>query len=96
MVAERDSTLVGFVTVDPVSGYLDQLVVAPELWASGAGGQLINAAKSVAPCGLSLHVNQDNVRAIRFYTKHGFQVLGDDVNSTSGKPVHVMRWSPSP
>jgi len=93
-VAERDCTLVGFVTVDPLSGYLDQLVVAPELWASGAAGQLISAAKAIAPSGLELHVNQDNVRAIRFYTKHGFKILGDEVNSTSGKPVHVMRWCP--
>lgn len=94
-VAERDSTLVGFVTVDPLNGYLDQLVVAPELWASGAGGQLVNEAKSIAPCGLALHVNQDNLRAIGFYLKHGFSVVGDEVNPISGKPVHVMRWSPS-
>ena len=33
MLAERDAALVGFVTVDPKTRYLDQIVVAPEAWA---------------------------------------------------------------
>ncbi len=32
MLAERDGVLVGFVTVDPKTRYLDQIVVAPEAW----------------------------------------------------------------
>ena len=34
VVAEMDGVLEGFVTVDPKSGYLDQIVVAPEFWGS--------------------------------------------------------------
>ena len=34
VVAERDGTVVGFVTVDPKTMYLDQIVVAPEHWGS--------------------------------------------------------------
>jgi putative acetyltransferase len=93
-VAERDGALLGFVTVDPHSGYLDQIVVAPEAWGSALAAALLDAAKRSAPRGLVLHVNQDNARAIRFYRKHGFVVSGESVNPRSGAPVHEMRWTP--
>ena len=60
------ATMIGFVTVDPVSHYLDQLVVAPEFWGFGVGKALIADAKRISPSGLALDVNTDNARAIRF------------------------------
>ena len=90
-LAERDGMLVGFVTVD-AAGYLDQLVVEPEAWGSGAAAMLVAEAKRLAPGGLTLHVNTDNARAIRFYQKHGFAITGADVNPRSGAPVHKMSW----
>jgi len=95
-VAERDGALIGFVTVDPQSGYLDQIVVAPETWGSALAAALIDEAKRIAPGKLELLVNQDNTRAIRFYAKHGFVVTGADVNPRSGAPLHRMRWQPVP
>jgi putative acetyltransferase len=94
LVVEMDDELEGFVTVDPLSGYLDQIVVAPEFWGSNVAALLIDAAKSVSPVGLELLVNQDNGRAIAFYEKNGFDMAGDDVNPTSGRPVFRMRWRP--
>src|ERR1700722_2021543 len=85
-VAESDGAMRGFVTVDPATGYLDQIVVAPEAWGSQLARTLIDAAKQVAPAGLDLHVNQDNLRAIGFYKKHGFAISGTDINARSGKP----------
>jgi len=86
--------VIGFVTVDPATGYLDQLVVAPEAWGAKLADVLIVAAKEIAPAGLDLHVNQDNRRAIRFYERQGFTVSGKDVNALSGKPVFRMSWRP--
>ena len=86
--------MVGFVTVNPATGYLDQLVVAPAAWGSEVARALIEAAKQIAPAGLDLHVNQDNVRAIGFYKKHGFAISGKDVNARSGKPLFTMSWRP--
>ena len=86
--------VIGFVTVDPATGYLDQLVVAPEAWGAKLADVLIVAAKETAPAGLDLHVNQDNRRAIRFYERQGFTVSGKDVNALSGKPVLRMSWRP--
>jgi putative acetyltransferase len=94
VIAEAAREVVGFVTVDPRSGYLDQIVVAPEHWASGIGSALIAVAKELSPTGLELDVNTDNARALRFYDKQGFSISGSGVNPISGKPVHRMRWTP--
>jgi putative acetyltransferase len=91
-VAMAGKTMVGFVTVDPRSGYLDQFVVAPEAWGSDAAVTLIDAAKALSPPGLDLHVNRDNARAIRFYQKHGFAITGEEVNPLSGAPIYKMSW----
>ena len=94
VVAETGGEMIGFVTVDPQACYLDQIVVAPEHWASGIGSALITVAKQLSPSALELHVNTDNARAIRLYQKLGFAITGDGVNPISGKPVHRMRWTP--
>jgi putative acetyltransferase len=93
-VAEADSELLGFVTVDPQTGYLDQIVVAPETWGAKVAPALIVEAKRLSPCGLDLKVNSDNSRAIRFYEKNGFAITGDDVNPLSGAPIRKMSWRP--
>ncbi|MEA3023265.1 MAG: putative acetyltransferase [Alphaproteobacteria bacterium] len=96
-VAERpgeSSGILGFVTVDPSTGYLDQIVVAPEEWGSPLAAALLDDAKRSAPGGVDLLVNQDNARAIRFYEKQGFVVAGADVNPISGAALHRMSWRP--
>jgi len=91
MVAEQAGALVGFVTID-ASGYLDQLVVAPDRWGSELGDALVNEAKRLSPDRITLLVNNDNIRAIRFYERNGFVSAGEDVNPTSGRPVLRMGW----
>jgi putative acetyltransferase len=91
MVAEQAGELVGFVTID-AKNYLDQLVVAPDRWGSELGNMLVNEAKRLSPDRITLLVNTDNTRAIRFYERNGFVRAGDDVNPTSGKPVLRMEW----
>jgi len=91
VVAEQEGTLVGFVTIDP-NGYLDQLVVAPDHWGSELATWLVDEAKRLSPDGITLLVNTDNSRAIRFYERNGFLRTGDDVNPTSGRPVLRMEW----
>ena len=91
IVAEQDGALVGFVTID-ASGYLDQLVVAPDRWGSELATTLVDEAKRLSPDGITLLVNKDNARAIRFYERNGFVHVGEDVNPTSGRPVKKMEW----
>ena len=94
VVAEMDGILEGFVTVDPKTGYLDQIVVAPEFWGSNVALMLLDAGKRISPALLELLVNKDNARAIAFYEKNGFAYAGEDVNPVSGRPVNRMRWRP--
>jgi putative acetyltransferase len=91
VVAEQADEMVGFVTID-ATGYLDQLVVAPEHWGSTLGDALLDEAKQRAPDGVTLLVNKDNARAIRFYERNGFVPAGEDINPTSGRPVQKMMW----
>jgi len=93
-VAECQGAVVGFVTVDPKTRYLDQLVVAPEAWGSDVAPVLMAEARRLSPAGLELAVNADNVRAIRFYEKQGFVVTGNDVNPISKAPILKMSWLP--
>jgi putative acetyltransferase len=94
VIAEADGTIIGFVTVDPRTHYLDQIVVAPERWGSGAGAALIAEAKRISPTGLDLDVNTDNARAIQFYGRCEFVISGAGKNPITGRPVHRMSWRP--
>jgi len=91
VVAEQANVLVGFVTIDG-KGYLDQLVVNPDHWGSSLATALVDEAKRLSPTGVTLLVNKDNARAIRFYERNGFVHAGEDVNPTSGRPVLKMQW----
>jgi putative acetyltransferase len=91
IVAEAAGALTGFVTID-ATGYLDQLVVAPAHWGSELADTLVDEAKRLSPDRITLLVNTDNARAIRFYERNGFVQAGGDVNPTSGRPVLRMAW----
>jgi len=93
IVAEQDGAITGFVTID-ASGYLDQLVVGPEQWGSGLAAALVGEAKRLSPREVTLKVNADNYRAIKFYERNGFVTTGEEVNA-SGRPVLNLRWGPS-
>ena len=84
IMAEAQERVVGFVTVDPESLDLDQIVVATEAWGTGVASALLAEAKRVSPRGLDLHVNSDNSRAIRFYEKQGFTLCAEVMNWRSG------------
>ena len=88
---KQAGALIGFVTID-ASGYLDQLVVAPDHWGSELADALVDEAKRLSPDRITLLVNNDNARAIRFYERNGFVHAGEDVNPTSGRPVLRMEW----
>ncbi len=88
---EQAGELLGFVTID-ATGYLDQLVVSPVHWGSELATRLVDEAKRRSPERITLLVNTDNARAIRFYERCGFARAGEDVNPTSGRPVLRMEW----
>ena len=82
----------GFVTIDPRSGSLDQLCVAPDERGSGLAVALLDEAKRRSPGMIELKVNEANPRAKRFYEREGFEVVGRGVSSLSGWPTFTMQW----
>ncbi|KKW22973.1 MAG: GCN5-related N-acetyltransferase [Candidatus Kaiserbacteria bacterium GW2011_GWB1_52_6] len=95
IVAEIDKIIVGFFTLDLATGYLDQLVVAPEQWGKDVAEQLLNEAKRLSPSGIELRVNSDNPRAARFYEKQNFKKVDELPNPDRPTEfTYVMQWRP--
>ena len=88
-----DDRPVGFVTVDPASGYLDQICVHPGEQGSGLAGALLDEAKRLSPGGLELDVNEANERACRFYEREGFVAVTRGASAQSGLPTLRLRWT---
>lgn len=84
--------LVGFVLIDPKTGWLDQIAVKPNAFGAGVGRELLNAAKRASPGVIRLDVNADNFRALRFYKREGFTRVGAGVNKLSGRETAVLEW----
>ncbi|MFV0279332.1 MAG: GNAT family N-acetyltransferase [Rhodoblastus sp.] len=84
--------LIGFVLIDPKTGWLDQISVKPNSFGAGVGRELLNAAKRASPSTIRLDVNADNFRALRFYRREGFSRVGAGVNKLSGRETAVLEW----
>lgn len=82
----------GLVVVNPATRYLDQITVATTQTGSGLAARLLAEAQNLSPDGLTLHVNQDNPRAIRFYEKNGWRRGEANVNPRSGLPIWLYHW----
>ncbi len=83
--------LLGFATFDPAAAYLDQLAVAPDAKGSGGARLLLNEARRRSQGRLTLDVNQDNVRALRFYEREGFEKIAEGTNPRSGLKTWRLR-----
>jgi len=90
--AEADGALLGFVTINPVTFYLDQLAVRSRAFGTGVADRLMDGAKRRSPERIDLLVNQDNPRAIRFYEKAGFRITGA---GGTNFPLWSMTWTPA-
>jgi putative acetyltransferase len=82
----------GFILLDQARGILEQIAVWPELFGSGIASLLLDEAKRRCSSGLTLEVNADNPRALRFYEKAGFERHASGANPTSGLKTWQMRW----
>jgi putative acetyltransferase len=90
--AFRGESALGFILLDQARGILEQIAVWPELFGSGVALLLLDEAKRRCPSGLTLEVNADNARGLRFYEKAGFERHAPGINPTSGLKTWRMRW----
>jgi GNAT superfamily N-acetyltransferase len=76
--------------------WIDQLYVDPGHVGRGIGSRLMAVAKLQRPSGLKLWTFQANVRAQRFYERHGFVATGStEGDNEEGAPDVRYEWSPS-
>lgn len=90
IVAEERGELLGLVTIDPITGWLDQMAVRAQARGTGVASVLMAEAKRVGPSRITLDVNADNLRAIRFYEREGFRLVDWRLNAED-KRILVMR-----
>jgi len=95
LVATDGDEVAGFVTVDPATGWIDQMLAGLAHQGTGVAAMLMEAAKRLRPAGLTLDVNADNARAIAFYRRQGFERTGGRVNE-QGRAIDLMAWQPPP
>lgn len=82
--------LLGFATIEPKTGLLEQICIAPAALGQGIAQALLDDIERLTEAPIWLRVNQDNSRAIRFYEKNRFVETGREINPSSGLPVLVM------
>jgi len=102
-LALEDQTLAGHATFipamrhslrpapDPALAHLGHLFVKPRYWGSGIATQLLTRATTAAAsrgfAAMRLFVPVDQGRARRFYTREGFNAVGDPFDPDLGLPV---------
>ncbi|MGP0061163.1 MAG: GNAT family N-acetyltransferase [Beijerinckiaceae bacterium] len=89
---DADDRLAGFALLVTQKSYLEQIAVHPRHFGSGLAGRLLGEAKSLCPGGLTLDVNADNLRALRFYERQGFWRIAAGTNELSGLATWRLRW----
>ena len=93
-LALLDERLVGFIAASPES--VAQLHVQPGLHRQGIGSQLLALAKARSTGSLWLYAFARNVRACRFYEKHGFVVVARGFEPTWQLEDVKYHWSAEP
>ena len=88
----EDEALLGFITIETATGYIDQIAVAPSAKGKGVAAALIGEARRLSPGRLDLDVNEANPRARRFYEKQGFIQVGTGTSERTGLPLIKLRW----
>ena len=78
-------------------GWIDQLYVRPDVLGQGIGSGLVTKAKELMPEGLQLWTFQSNVRAHKFYERHGFIAVETTDGSGNEEQAPDVRyvWMPS-
>ncbi|MGI0491414.1 GNAT family N-acetyltransferase [Alkalinema pantanalense CENA528] len=91
---DRPDRIVGFVAVVLETQFVDQLFVDSRYHDRGIGSALLNQAKQLCPQGLTLDTLQINLKARKFYERHGFKPGQFSVNAFNGQPNVKYHWQP--
>ena len=89
-IAEQDGVMAGFAIVEWGDGkdgpiaYIQTIEVLPALRGRGVGGELLHnlesSARAAGANAISLHVDAENISAIRLYEARGYRCEGREEN----------------
>lgn len=89
----EDGGVVGLLVLE--GEWIDQLYVDAGRTGEGIGSRLVALAKEQRPTALRLWTFEANVRARRFYERHGFVATGATAgDNEEGAPDVRYEWSP--
>ncbi len=83
-VAEKDGVIAGFVSIWLQDNFIHNLFVHPNWQGQGIGVHLLKIAEEHLECPMELKVKTENLRACKFYQKHGWQE--EYANSNANEP----------
>lgn len=89
LVYEAEGEVVGFYSL--YENNLAAIFVTPSSQGKGVGSVLIDDAKNRREC-LRLTVYKGNIPSIKFYEKHGFTLLGEQLDEHTGHPELIMEY----
>ena len=91
LVAEEPSAgLVGFLTLQPLTGYVDHLFVHEDWRLCGVGRGLLEVARAEADKPLTLDVDTQNTAARQAYEAMGWRVVADAKPARPGQQVRLI------
>ncbi|GEN94592.1 GNAT family N-acetyltransferase [Pediococcus ethanolidurans] len=88
ILAIDDKIIVGFLGL--MDHYIAGLFVREDVQSQGIGAQLVNAAKATIDP-LTLDVYEKNDRAVKFYKKHGFDIVEKRKDKDTNENELVMK-----
>jgi GNAT superfamily N-acetyltransferase len=94
-VGDADGEAVAVLVLD--DDWIEHLYADPEWTGRGLGSKLVDLAKAQRRNGLNLWTFQSNVKARRFYERHGF--IAEEMtegDNEEGAPDVRYRWTPPP
>lgn len=91
-VLVSNHTILGFMAQN--GEWIEQLYVHVEHQREGLGSRFITLAKGASPQRLRLYTFQRNLKARRFYRKHGFAEIGYGHVNMEGLADVELEWRP--
>lgn len=89
LVYEAEGEVVGFYSL--YENNLAAIFVKPGSQGRGLGSALIDDAKNRRER-MQLTVYKENIPSIKFYEKHGFTLLGEQIDEHTGHPELIMEY----
>ncbi|MGG7096129.1 N-acetyltransferase [Clostridium sardiniense] len=89
-IYKEDNIIKGFISILN-NNFIGGLFVANDSQGQGIGRELIDTVKNELNS-LTLNVFKENVRALKFYKREGFEIVSESIDSATLKEEILMKW----